>query len=317
MYKKFIAALPGLLLLLTTAAQQITPQTINNGGSSKTAGSIILEDAIGGLLVNTVTGPVFMYTQDFLQPGAGTTTSIPVINNVVLGSGAGLDNAGTSFSNSGITIDFTLGEAASITLHQPGTMLTQGILQPFPAAVSLPVTGLEFYAKRISSTQVQLDWKTIQEINNKGFYIERRKENEVNFSAIDFISSKAVNGNSSVPLQYTKPDNNNFPATTYYRLKQEDLDGRTSYSPVRIIAGAGNKQTILQVWPVPATGPVNILVSGIDKTDQLLVFDMNGKQVQQHSIQDNQPLQLKQLTAGTYIIRLAQHRDLVQKILVQ
>lgn len=317
MNKKLITALAGLLLLLATKAQQLTPQAINNGGSSKTTGGIILEDALGGLLVNTVTTPVFMYTQDFLQPGAGTTTTIPAINNVRLSSGSGIDNAGSTFINGNVMLEFTTGEFASITLNSPGNQLTQGILQPFSLGGNLPVTGLEFYAKRINNNQVQLDWKTIQEINNKGFHIERKKENENSFAPVRFVNSTASGGNSSFPLQYQKLDDNNFAGITYYRLKQEDIDGRSTYSVVRIVKGDVNQQMAMQVWPVPATGPINIKVTGLTKPDVLMVFDVTGKLVKQQNVQNNIPVQLTNLVPGSYIVRLVENKDLIQKIVVQ
>jgi Secretion system C-terminal sorting domain len=317
MYKKLITALTGLLLLFSTAAQQFTPQTINNGGSSKTAGGIILEDALGGLLVNTVSTPVFTYTQDFLQPDAGITTVLPIINNVTLSSGSGIDIAGATFINGNIMLEFTAGEFASITLNSTGSMLTQGILQPFSIGTALPVTGLEFYAKRINSNQVQLDWKTLQEINNKGFHIERKKETENNFADMGFVSSNANGGNSSFPIQYQKLDNNNFSGITYYRLKLEDIDGRSTYSVVRMVKGDMSKQLSLQVWPVPAVGFFNVRVNGLDKNDLLQVVDVNGRLVKQFIIQNQTQLQISGLPAGTYFVKLASDKTVGQKVILQ
>ena len=220
------------MLLFYTAAssQQISPQTINAAGTSSSNGGVVLEDAVGGLVVSTISTPTFIYTQDFLQPDKGTTNIVPPVNDVVLSSGSGLDNAGTTLTAGNAMIEFTVGEAASITLSNANNMLTQGILQPYTIGGALPITGLEFYAKRISNTQVQLDWKTLQEINNKGFHIERKKENENSFADMGFVSSNANGGNSNFPLQYQKLDNNNFSGITYYRLKQEDIDGRTVHT---------------------------------------------------------------------------------------
>ena len=309
----------GLLLLLCNLAkaQLLTPQTLNAGGISSSNGSILLEYSVGGLVATTISTPTFMYTQDFLQPDAGTTTIVPYINNVTLSGGSALDNAGTTFINGGIIIEFSLSEIASITLNSTNNMLTQGILQPYNTGGALPITGLEFYAKRLNNTTVQLDWKTLQEINNKGFHIERKKENENNFAPVGFVASNANGGNSSFSLSYTKTDANNFTGNTYYRLKQEDIDGRSTYSVIRIIKGDVTKQLAMQVWPVPSTGPVNILVSGLTKPDVLMVFDISGKLVKQQNVQNNAQVQLNNLIPGTYMVRLAENKDLVQKVVVQ
>jgi hypothetical protein len=236
---------------------------------------------------------------------------------VVLNSGAGIDNAGTTFINGGIMLEFTVGEVASKTLGDGNNLLTQGILQPFTIGNVLPVTGLEFYAKRINNTTVQLDWKTVQEINNKGFHIERKKENEGAFNAVDFVNSKAgIGGNSSLPLEYQKMDNNNFAGITYYRIKQEDIDGRTAYSIIRIVKSDVSKQLTMQVWPVPAVGFFNVSVSGLNKTDMIQVLDMSGRLVKQFAIQNNAQQQVSGLPGGTYYIKLASDKTVGQKVIV-
>jgi hypothetical protein len=298
-------------------AQQLTPTTISSGGSSKLAGGVLLEDNVGGFIVNTISTPTFMYTQGFIQPDAGTTIIVPHINDVVLNSGSGLDNAGTTFINGNIMLEFTVGEVASNTLFGGTNMLTQGILQPYNSTGALPVTGLEFYAKRINNTTVQLDWKTLQEINNKGFHIERKKENESNFTDMGFVNSLANGGNSSLPLQYQKPDNNDFTGSTYYRLKQVDIDGGAAYSVVRLVKGDATKQLTMQVWPVPAVGFFTVNVNGLDKPDAVQVIDMTGRLVKQFAIQNNTQQQVNGLPAGTYFIKLAGDKTVGQKVIVQ
>jgi hypothetical protein len=123
----------GLMLLLNAAAmaQQISPQTINAAGRSISAGGITLEDAIGGLDVQHYATSTFLYTQDFLQPDAGTITTPLFINNVTLDGLAAIDNAGTTFIAGNAMIEFTVGEPISVSLSNATNMLTQGILQPY------------------------------------------------------------------------------------------------------------------------------------------------------------------------------------------
>jgi Secretion system C-terminal sorting domain len=317
MKKLLLTVFTILLIAGAVKAQQLTPTTISTGGSSKLAGSVLLEDNVGGLMVSTISTSTFIYTQGFIQPDAGTTTVVLPINDVVLNSGAGIDNAGTTFINGNIMLEFTVGEVASKTLFGGTNMLTQGILQPYNTIVALPVTGLEFFAKRLDASKVVLDWKTLQEFNNKGFHMERKYENETNFTDIGFVPSTAFGGNSSLPLTYQKQDHNSFAGKTYYRIKQEDLDGKSTYSVIRIVAGAMDKQMHMQVWPVPANGPVNVLVNGLTKNDVLLLYDISGKLIKQQPVQNNSPIQLSGLKTGTYVLRLAENKELVQKIIVQ
>jgi hypothetical protein len=311
-----------LMLLLISSfvkAQLLTPQTLSTAGVSNSSGGVLLEYSLGGLSASTISTPTFMFTQGFLQPVAGTTNTLPLINNVVLSTGSTLDNGGTTFINGGVMLEFTMGEMASITLNSASNKITQGILQPFSLNLggALPITGLEFYAKRISNTQVQLDWKTLQEINNKGFHIERKKENENNFADMGFVNSKALNGNSSAGLNYQLPDNNNFSGITYYRLQQEDFNGRTTYSVVRSIKGDAAKQLNMQVWPVPAVGFFNVSVNGLSKPDLIQVIDMNGRMVKQFTIQNQTQQQVSGLPAGTYFVKLGSDNTVTQKVILQ
>jgi hypothetical protein len=317
--KQFKISLLLLLLGSFAKAQLLTPETLSAAGTSSSNGGVLLEYSMGGISVTTISTPTFMYTQGFLQPNASTTNTLPPINNVVLSTGSTLDNAGSTFINGGIMLEFTFGEVASTTFINlnRGSMLTQGILQPFSTGGTLPITGLEFYAKRLNNTQVQLDWKTLQEINNKGFHIERKKENEASFVNIDFVNSKALNGNSNFGLQYQKLDNNNFTGNTYYRLKQEDVDGRTTYSVIRLVKGDASKQLTMQVWPVPAVGFLNVSVNGLTKPDVLQIIDMSGKLVKQFTIKNQTQQQVNGLSAGTYFVKLVSDKSVIQKVIVQ
>lgn len=227
-----------------------------------------------------------------------------------------ISSGGTSGSNN-ILIEYSVGEFVSTVLNAGSTTLTQGFLQPYIQLQSpLPVLGLEFNAKRINNSKVQLDWKTVQEIDNKGFYVERKKENEINFTQLNFVKSAAPNGNSSLPLNYSHVDTNDFSGKTYYRLKQEDLDGKFMYSIVRLVNGNNGKTISMKAWPIPSTGPVNISAEGIEK-DVILVFDNNGRLMKQLTITATTPVQLIGLVPGTYIVKLGSQKELYQKIIIQ
>ncbi len=208
------------------------------------------------------------------------------------------NSSGTSGTVNNIHFEFNLGESFTTTIGS-GDLITQGLLQPIPLTQGpLPVLGLEFNAKRISNSKVQLDWKTVQEIDNKGFYVERKKESDLNFTQLHFVQSAAPNGNASLALNYSHIDTNSFAGKTYYRLKQEDLDGKFMYSTVRLVNGSNGKTISMKAWPIPSTGPVNTSAEGIEK-DVLLVFDNNGRLVKQLTITAQMPVQLTGLAPGS------------------
>lgn len=228
-----------------------------------------------------------------------------------------VNNKGAHGTVNDIRFEFSLGESFTATISN-ATTITQGLLQPLTdqQTVLLPVMGLEFRAKRISTDQVQLTWKTIQEINNLGFYIERKKENENSFARVEFLPSASPGGNASMPSQYQFTEANNFAGVTYYRLKQVDIDSNFAYSTIRFVNGQSSKVIVLKAWPVPSYGTVTIHAEGVEK-DQLLVLDNGGRLVKQVPVSAQTPVQLTGLLPGTYIVMLAAHKEVNQKIIVQ
>lgn len=228
-----------------------------------------------------------------------------------------VNSGGSSGVANTIHFEFNLGEAFSSTIMNDN-IITQGLLQPLSAAQSpLPVTGLQFTAKRTNASQVKLDWSTLQEMNNSGFYVERKKADEADFTPLTFIPSKASGGNSYSPLSYAYTDINEYAGKIYYRLRQVDIDQKFTYSPVRIVEGMPEKTVFLKAWPVPVINNLNVKVSGIGKTEQLQVIDMQGKLVKRYSVTNEQTIIINGLPSGTYILRLNKDTPVTEKIVVQ
>jgi hypothetical protein len=103
-----------------------------------------------------------------------------------------------------------------------------------PSGTPLPVELTSFTAN-ISGSNVTLNWQTVTEVNNYGFYVERRRENEQNFYEVKdgFIPG---HGSTLEPQSYSFIDNTvTEVGKYYYRLRQVDNDGLISYSsPVSI-----------------------------------------------------------------------------------
>lgn len=228
-----------------------------------------------------------------------------------------VNSGGSSGVVNTIHFEFNMGEVFSSTITNDN-IITQGLLQPLSAAQSpLPVTGLQFTAKRITASQVKLDWSTLQEMTNSGFYVERKKADEADFTPLTFIPSKAIGGNSSSPLSYAYTDINEYAGKTYYRLRQVDIDQKFTYSPVRIVEGTAEKSVVLKAWPVPVVDNLHVKVTGIDKTEQLQVIDMQGRTIKRYSVTNGQTIIISGLPSGSYLLRLNKETPVTEKIVVQ
>lgn len=199
------------------------------------------------------------------------------------------------------TFEWSVGEPVAGTLTNT-FVITPGVIQP-QIQTPLPVKGLDFTAQRTNAAQVQLDWKTKQEANCKGFYIERKTGSGNSFESIDFVASQAPGGNSNLPLSYSYIDKNNFSGDTWYRLKQVDLDGKFAYSIIRTVPGNAAKTVAMKVWPVPNNGNFTVSVQGIDTYTVVSIIRADGSLMRQLTIKKDEDLPVRGLQPGVYFLK--------------
>jgi hypothetical protein len=150
----------------------------------------------------------------------------------------------------------------SITQFSSWTLGMQNLL--------LPVSIAHFEGKKISETQSQLDWRTVSETNNRGFYVEK-SYNGQDFETIGFVEGV---GNSQIVQPYKFMDNQ-FLYSAYYRLKQTDFHNNISYSPIIWIENG-----IFRLYPNPVGKEVTLILPTEATAEiQLNLFDVMGRQV--------------------------------------
>ena len=188
------------------------------------------------------------------------------------------------------------------------------------AAAALPVTLSSFTAKPTPDNKVSLAWVTSTEQVNKGFRIERQAGNENGkFEQIAFVGSKAKDGNSQNMLTYNFIDAApKVGAASFYRLVQEDLDGKLTYTEVRVVKLNG--QSVSMVFPNPSNGAVNISRTADGKKMNIQVIDQSGKIISQvNNITDaNYRMNIPQ--SGIYSIKMMYPEtgeQSIQRIVVQ
>ncbi|HRH59805.1 MAG TPA: T9SS type A sorting domain-containing protein, partial [Chitinophagaceae bacterium] len=167
---------------------------------------------------------------------------------------------------------------------------------------TLPARLANFKAIKTGST-IQLQWQTPTEINNKGFYIQRSFDG-IHFSNIGFAASKAVDGNSTLTLNYTftdnKPGNKN-----YYRLQQTDKDGKISFSSIVQMNMTSSEK--VQLFPNPVKDKLSISISSSQQNFTVIVTDAKGMQVAKKNstiINGATELDVHALTPGIYFVKI-------------
>ncbi len=181
---------------------------------------------------------------------------------------------------------------------------------------ALPIELAAFTATPKGQT-VQLDWRTVSELNNAFFDIER----SANGRDFERIGKVAGAGTSLSPIDYVFTDILPKNGWNYYRLRQEDFDGQFSYSEVQaVLMGKDGEGTRLLLYPNPAAGELNLKTNGLVAPGDLLeVFDQTGRKVRSFNAFDafSAPMDVLELPAGTYFVRLQTATGTVQASFVK
>ena len=138
---------------------------------------------------------------------------------------------------------------------------------------AVPVTWLDFTAKKVSTNDVELDWSTASEINNSHFEVERSFDGS-NFETIGSPIQGA--GNTSQIQNYEAMDYDLPEGVAYYRVKQIDFDGQFDYTPIRIVQVLTRNEMV--VYPNPANDEVNVSFKGA-KGQEVIVTNSMGQEL--------------------------------------
>ena len=138
---------------------------------------------------------------------------------------------------------------------------------------SLPVTLSNFEAI-IGNGVVELEWTTQSEMDNDYFSVERTSD-ATNYE--DVVSVEGA-GNSIVRIDYSATDEEPLYGTSYYRLKQVDYDGTTSYSD---LVSVYNSQSKLSEFTTFYDGNVVNIKYYLDIAEiySIRLYDVSGKLV--------------------------------------
>ena len=153
----------------------------------------------------------------------------------------------------------------------------------------VPVELLAFTAS-VKSSEVQLLWSTASELNNKGFEIERSVNDNIGFVNVGYVDGK---GSTTEINYYSFLDNPQLSGVNkiYYRLKQVDFDGTSSYSDVISVNFDVPAEFVLsQNYPNPFN-PSTRISYFVSKESfvSIKIYDFLGREVKT-LVGENQPI---------------------------
>ncbi len=241
-------AYSALYILGTTGSGgNLVNYTINFDDATTTAGSFVIDD----WFCNSCT------------PYAIRDLSRVDVNGVLNGSNQfairehPISLSMTDQAKQVMSIDF------SVPAGEPGATNIFGITG-LPT-VTVPVT-LEYFTIRVEDSQAKLQWKTSQEYNSKRYIIERANSSQSSaFVEVGEVPSSSANG-----AVYNFINVPGSPGVYFYRLIQEDIDGKKKI--------LGTKSITLNSkfkWALQDLGPEWKLIC--DQPFQYRIIDMHGR----------------------------------------
>jgi hypothetical protein len=155
---------------------------------------------------------------------------------------------------------------------------------------------LTFTAAQAGRTAL-LQWTASHDRTLRQYTIEKSQDS-ITFIPLDSLPPLYDN-NSVHSYQYTDPGLR--PGTTWYRLRLTDLNGNTSYSPIRPVTLSGDGG-IITVFPNPVTDGT-LYVSSSVNCRRLRLMDALGRLILDKDVQGYlQTLTIHGLARGIYLL---------------
>ncbi len=177
---------------------------------------------------------------------------------------------------------------------------SQTSAMPLSVGVPLPITLLSFTGRLQADNTVLLDWATTNETNNRYFSVERSPDG----TGFDSIGTVPGAGTTNLQQNYSFTDAAPLSGMNYYRLKQVDVDGHSTYSP--IVGVKVQASLAFSVVPNPVHDMLTINMGAVlQEKGVFRVIGMDGRIVlTANATTDNvQQLVVSGLVPGVYILQ--------------
>lgn len=172
------------------------------------------------------------------------------------------------------------------------------------SVIILPVQ-LSYFAVHKQGQAAALQWETSSELNNEYFVVQHSTDGE-NFTDLEVIKSQSLHGNSNSLLHYSYLHARPNLGDNYYRLKQVDFNGATTYSDLRSVRF---DQVGIAIYPNPT---VDVLyIDGAKPNSFLKVFNLQGQLIMEveASVGNNGELHVDHLLSGIYVVQVTSHQE--------
>lgn len=243
--------------------------------------------------------------------GSGATCGV-IIQRAIPNSNVSIYNAssspyiaqGTADANGTVFISFpcSLGPITAVL----STVLPSGNPSCTTVSISAPITlpvKLTGFSGKITAQGVDLKWATSYELNNSKYVIEKSADGR----SYQSIGEVAASESTVSDKNYSYLDAG-FSAgdIAYYRLKQIDIDGKSTYSKVVYVNDSKSGNLRVSLFPNPFTSEIQI--AGINSaeinTNNVRLYSAFGAQLKYELSGSNAIKVDAGLPTGMYILKI-------------
>jgi alpha-tubulin suppressor-like RCC1 family protein len=165
----------------------------------------------------------------------------------------------------------------------------------FPS--TLPINWLSVKGKVTAKNTAQITWRA-DEVYVKNYQVEKSVDGKT-YTNIGLVQAA---GNGSHDYSFT--DARMATGATYYRIRQNDLDGAFTFSPIITLTSEATGH--IAVYPNPANDIVTVTVPVNLLNTVATLYDANGNSIQSLTISSTSfTLKLQQHPTGIYFLKMA------------
>ncbi|MBS1932728.1 MAG: T9SS type A sorting domain-containing protein [Bacteroidetes bacterium] len=296
--------------LITSVFYDAGSNNITSNFTSYSSGDMAI-DGLGNLWIvcsGSSKYGVFKVSAPLPKTTVASLTATQIVG--ITSTPGGSNFAGIAFSASGqIYMSMSSGNNKlyrlenNLTLTYLTTFTTDGVGADltscnYPFGI-LPVTWNNFTASLENNQSVTLSWQVSNEVNNKGYYVQRSVDGN-SWAQIGFVPN---DGTAQLSKLYTYSDNNPQNGLNFYRIEEADLNGTEKYSSIKSVTLDNSAITKTSVWPNPARSAVYIQTDANDNNIKMQIIDPFGKLIATNTLHSGKnEINISNLPAGTYII---------------
>lgn len=209
------------------------------------------------------------------NPTSGTYNTTLYNTNYTNASGAAGWTVAKGASTSSYALSGTCVGTSTAAVTQRTGMNGFSVFGVAQSTAPLPVELVSFTGTTLEDRN-QLTWTTASEMNNHYFDVERSDDGVTFYS----IGRRMGHGTTTQMNSYSFDDFSPVEGTNYYRLKQVDYNGASTYSGVVTLEFHRGNMTVTNVKPNPTNGDVNFDFNGPTETIiHIVITDVTGRTV--------------------------------------